>query len=97
MTKFEQIGVNMQFDAKSADDAKSLFDYSCKCCCETGRYSDCKRCAIEYTHRLMIAYFNDKKTKTENDKEKYNCKQYNILGIFQNTLYHLKTFRPQGK
>ena len=60
MTKFERVGVNHQFDARNADEAKSNFAHSCECCCSQGRHSDCRRCHISYTYSLMIAYFADK-------------------------------------
>lgn len=59
MTKFEQIGVNYQYDAKSKDDANRSFAYSCKCCCQRGMRIECDRCAIEIAHSLVIAAFEE--------------------------------------
>ena len=60
MTKFEQIGVNYQYDAKSADQAKKSFQYSCNCCCAKGMHIECDRCAIAHTHSLVLAYYDGK-------------------------------------
>lgn len=60
MTKFERIGVNYQFDATNIEDANKAFSNSCKCCCNKGIRLECDKCAIEYTHQLIVAYFADK-------------------------------------
>lgn len=60
MTKFEQIGINHQYDAKCKIEANKAFENSCKCCCQKGMRIDCDRCAIAHTHELIIAYFDDK-------------------------------------
>lgn len=36
MTKFEQIGVNFQYDANNVKEANRYFKYSCDCCCNKG-------------------------------------------------------------
>lgn len=59
MTKFEQVGVNYQYDAKSIEQANKSFAYSCNCCCNKGMRLDCDRCAIAATHNLVVACFND--------------------------------------
>lgn len=46
MTKFEQVGVDLQCDAMSVRDAVKSFRYSCKVCCLRGMRIDCDRCAI---------------------------------------------------
>ena len=61
MTKFEQVGVNYQYDAKSTQEANSAFKRSCDCCCAKGIRIDCDRCAIAHTHHLIMGYFNDNK------------------------------------
>ena len=63
MTNFERVGVNLQLDSHNVEEAKEKFAHSCECCCSTGRYSDCNRCSISYTHTLIMAYFNDKNKK----------------------------------
>ena len=59
MTKFEQIGVNYQYDATNINEAKKSFTYSCNCCCAKGIRLNCDRCAIAHTHNLIMGYFND--------------------------------------
>lgn len=61
MTKFEQIGVNHQYNANNIKEANKAFQYSCDCCCNKGMHLDCDRCAIAYTHSLVVAYFNDRR------------------------------------
>lgn len=59
MTKFEQVGVNYQYSANSAEQAQKSFQYSCNCCCNKGMRIDCDRCAIAHVHNLVMACFND--------------------------------------
>lgn len=59
MTKFEQVGINYQYDATSAREANKSFQYSCDCCCHKGMHLDCDHCAISHVHSLVVAYFND--------------------------------------
>ena len=59
MTKFEQVGVNRQYDANNIQEANKSFQHSCDCCCAKGIHIDCDRCAIAYTHSLIMAYFNE--------------------------------------
>ena len=66
MTKFEQVGVNIQMSAIDKDDALKKFQYSCNVCCCKGMRIDCDRCAIAHTHNELIAYFND--CETSNSK-----------------------------
>lgn len=61
MTKFEQVGVNYQNDAKSKEQANRSFRYSCECCCNRGLRIECDRCAIAVAHNLTIAAFENKK------------------------------------
>lgn len=65
MTKFEQIGVNMQYDAITKEVAKQKFARSCACCCHKGMRIECDRCAIVEVHQLVIAAFE---TKQKGDK-----------------------------
>lgn len=64
MTKFEQVGVNYQYNADSIKQATRSFEYSCNCCCHKGMRIDCDKCAIAHTHNLVVAYFNDKGGKS---------------------------------
>lgn len=59
MTKFEQVGINIQMSAYSKEDAIKKFHYSCNVCCCKGMRIDCDRCAIAYHHNQLVAYFND--------------------------------------
>ena len=59
MTKFEQIGINSQYDATTKEEANKAFKWSCDACCNKGMRLDCDKCAIAYTHKLVIAYFDD--------------------------------------
>ena len=58
MTKFEQIGVNRQYDAESKREAKKAFAHSCHCCCYKGIKLDCDKCSIAHVHSLVIAAFD---------------------------------------
>ncbi len=60
MTKFEQIGINIQMSAVSKEDALQKFSHSCILCCHKGMRIDCDRCAIAVTHHQLIAIFKDK-------------------------------------
>lgn len=62
MTKFEQVGVNLQYDAVSARHANGNFKYSCDTCCAKGMHIECDRCAIAATHAMVVAYFESKKS-----------------------------------
>lgn len=59
MTKFEQIGVNMQYDAPTKQVALQYFSRSCECCCKKGLHINCDRCAIETVHKLVVASFEN--------------------------------------
>lgn len=61
MTKFEQIGVNYQYETNNIKEANKAFQHSCDCCCNKGMHLDCDRCAIAFTHSLVVAYFNDRR------------------------------------
>lgn len=57
MTKFEQVGVNLQYDADSVRRAKANFKHSCDVCCSRGIRISCDRCAIAATHSMVVAGF----------------------------------------
>lgn len=57
MTKFEQVGVNMQYDSPTKELAIKKFSRSCECCCTKGVHIKCEHCAIETVHKLVIASF----------------------------------------
>ena len=60
MTKFEQVGVNMQYDSDSKEIAQKKFSRSCECCCNKGMQIKCDRCAIATVHQLVVASFETK-------------------------------------
>ena len=60
MTKFEQVGINYQYDARTKEEAARALRYSCRCCCERGMNIKCDRCGIEQAHNLVIAAFDSK-------------------------------------
>lgn len=57
MTKFERVGVNMQYEAPTKEMAQRKFSRSCECCCNKGMRLECDRCAIETVHKLVVASF----------------------------------------
>ena len=59
MTKFEQIGINYQYDASTKEEANRAFKHSCKCCCNRGMHISCDKCAIARAHALVVACFDD--------------------------------------
>ena len=67
MTKFEQVGVNYQYNARSKYEANSSFMRSCHCCCERGMRIDCDRCAIAHTHSMVMATFADSENNNGNE------------------------------
>ena len=60
MTKFEQIGINRQYDAASIEEANKTFARSCECCCNRGMHIDCDKCGIAFAHSLVVASFEEK-------------------------------------
>ena len=62
MTKFEQVGINMQYESPTKEIAIQKFSRSCECCCTKGIHIDCDKCAIETVHKLVMASFEQNKT-----------------------------------
>lgn len=60
MTKFEQIGINIQMSARTKEDALKKFNHSCTLCCTKGMHINCDHCAISAAHSQLIAIFEDK-------------------------------------
>ena len=60
MTKFETIGIQYQMESASKEEALRNFQHSCYCCCMKGMRIECDRCAIEATHKHVIATFEGK-------------------------------------
>lgn len=63
MRKFEQIGVNHQYAAATKEAAIKSFNISCNICCYKGMRIECDRCAISEAHGLIMACFEERKTK----------------------------------
>ena len=61
MTKFEQVGINLQYSSDTKEIARQRFSRSCDCCIGRGLHIECDRCAIDTVHRLVIASFETKK------------------------------------
>lgn len=61
MTKFEQVGVNLQYESLTKEIAVKRFSRSCECCCNKGMHIDCDKCAITTVHQLVIASFENNK------------------------------------
>ena len=61
MTKFEQVGINIQYDSATKEDAQKRFSRSCECCCTKGLQIECDRCAIVTVHQLVLASFENQK------------------------------------
>ncbi len=60
MTKFEQVGINMQYSATTKEMAQQKFSRSCECCCNKGVFIKCDRCSIATVHQLVMASFETK-------------------------------------
>lgn len=63
MTKFEQIGVNYQYNAESKKDASKAFQHSCHACCTKGIQISCDKCSIAWVHSLVVATFEEREKK----------------------------------
>ena len=74
MTKFETIGSTYQLEASCKEDALSAFNKSCHVCCAHGIRIECSRCAIEQTHRMVLAAFDSKTCGNGKDKTTLNMK-----------------------
>ena len=61
MTKFEQVGINFQYDASTKEQAIRSFNISCNICCCKGMRIDCDHCAIAEAHSLIMASFDVRK------------------------------------
>ena len=62
MTKFDQVGVEFQYDARNKKEANRSFQYSCRVCCERGMHIECDRCAIAATNAILVAAFDTEMT-----------------------------------
>ena len=62
MTKFENIGVERQFESETAAEANQNFRHSCDVCCTRGMKIECVKCAIAHVHNEIITCFDVYKT-----------------------------------
>lgn len=63
MRKFEQVGIERQLESINRTEALKSFNHSCNVCCHKGINIECDRCGIAFTHKEVIAYFDDVKNK----------------------------------
>ena len=63
VTKFEQVGVELQYEATNKHEANRSFKYSCRVCCERGMRIECDRCAIAVTHAITVAALDTAKER----------------------------------
>lgn len=61
MTRFENIGVARQYEAKNKREAEREFERSCDFCCNRGMHIECTGCCINFAHDLMVNYFDTKR------------------------------------
>jgi len=54
MTRFEEIGVDRQWDARNPWQAKKQLEISCELCCNKGLRIQCTRCQIQNAHELVM-------------------------------------------
>lgn len=60
MTKFEQIGVERQYESVTTFESNRNFRISCNICCRKGLHINCDRCAIAVAHEAVQVAFTDK-------------------------------------
>ena len=58
MTRFEEIGVELQELSRSKREAEKKFQRSCEMCCNWGLPIRCNRCAIDCAHTRMMEVFS---------------------------------------
>lgn len=59
MTKFEEVGANLQGGCTRIGQAAKTMEYSCKLCSERGLRIRCDRCAIAVAHEQVCAMLMD--------------------------------------
>ncbi len=65
MTKFEQVAINIQYQAYDKKWAVKQFANTCHLCCLRGRHADCDRCNIASVHKLVIASIDDTERRSK--------------------------------
>ena len=59
VSKFERVGINLQTNSETINEAIKNFQISCKICCSSGMYISCDRCSISVTHETTVAALQD--------------------------------------
>ena len=54
MTKFEEIGIERQWDSTNPWQAKKQKENSCRSCINRGMRIDCDRCGIESAYKQVL-------------------------------------------
>lgn len=62
MSRFEQEGVDRQYEARTIQAAIRAFNYSCDRCCYTGRHISCNSCAIANAHHEALDSFEKRRS-----------------------------------
>ena len=57
MTRFEERGINRQYNSRSAREAVIAFEKSCEICATQGKYISCTNCLIASVHQLVTEMF----------------------------------------
>lgn len=57
MTRFEERGINRQYNACNIREARIAFETSCEICATQGKFINCDRCAIAYVNQLVTEIF----------------------------------------
>ncbi len=63
MTKFEQIGAELQNESRSRFEAVAQFRHSCRICCMRNMPIQCERCAIRNAHDLNVSILAELEAK----------------------------------
>ena len=54
MTRFENIGAELQYGSQNKKAAITRLAKSCQICCQNGLRIDCERCAIMQAHEFIM-------------------------------------------
>jgi hypothetical protein len=57
MTRFEERGIERQYNARSAREAQRALNRSCEICATQGKYITCTHCMIASVHQLVKEIF----------------------------------------
>lgn len=57
MTKFEEIGIERQYNSCSKQAAIKAFEKSCDACCKRNMQIDCNKCGINSVHNDLMRAF----------------------------------------